>query len=126
MKAQARNARSNKTATEPDSRTSQFPVWARWQAGALLLCLHVQPGARRTSIVGAHGQRLKIALHAPPVDGKANEELLRYLADQAGLRRSQLRLISGLASREKSIAIEIGATHGAQLVERLGRAAAPV
>jgi hypothetical protein len=97
-----------------------LPVWARWQAGELLLALHVQPGARRTGVAGAHGQRLKVALRAPPVDGKANEELLRYLALETGLRRNQLRLAAGLMSREKSIAIQIGAAEAARLVELLG------
>ena len=102
-----------------DSRTEGPPGWARWQAGALLLQVHAQPGARRTQLAGIHGERLKIALHAPPVDGKANEELLRFLADALGVRRGAVRLASGAASREKSVAIECAQDGAAVLVAQL-------
>ena len=88
-----------------DSRTGEFPAWAQWRAGELVLALHARPGARRTAVGGPYGQRLKVSLHAPPVDGKANDELLRYLAAELGLRRSQVRLLAGAASREKLVAI---------------------
>jgi len=84
----------------------------------LVLALHVQPGARRSAILGAHGERLKVALQAPPVDGKANEELLRFLSAHLGLRRAALRLLSGAASREKSLAVETG-TQAEQILARL-------
>ena len=90
-----------------DSRTPDSPVWARWRPDGLVLALRVQPGARKTAIVGEHAQRLKIALHAPPVDGKANEELLQFLAKQLALRRSRLRLLAGAASKDKTVLIEI-------------------
>lgn len=102
-----------------DSRTADPPAWVRWQSGELLLQVHAQPGARRTQLAGTHGERLKIALHAPPVDGKANEELLRFLADTLALRRSALRLAGGAASREKSVAIECARDDAGPLVARL-------
>jgi len=71
-----------------------------------VLALHVQPGARKTAIAGEHGQRLKVTLRAPPVDGKANEELLRFLGKELALPRSAVRLVSGQASRDKAVAIE--------------------
>jgi uncharacterized protein (TIGR00251 family) len=89
-----------------DSRTPELPVWARWQAGALMLALHVQPGARRTAVVGPHGQRLKLALQAQPVDGKANDDLLRFLAATLDTRRAALRLAAGAGSREKSVGLD--------------------
>ena len=46
-------------------------------------------------------------MHAPPIDGKANEELLQYLAKRLALRRSRLRLLAGAASKEKTVLIEI-------------------
>ena len=59
--------------------------WRREDGAALVLALHVQPGAARTGIAGTHGAagdaRLKLRLAAPPVDGKANAELLRFLAE---------------------------------------------
>lgn len=97
-----------------------LPVWARWRPDELLLALHVQPGARRTAVVGPHGQRLKLALHAPPVDGKANDELLRFLVETLALRRSQVRLAAGAASREKTVAIEADAGMARRLLACLG------
>jgi len=84
-----------------------------------VLAVHVQPGARRTAIVGEYGQRLKLALHAPPVDGKANEELLRFLGSELRLRRSQVRLVAGPASREKSVAIDADAANAARITQHL-------
>ena len=113
-----------------DSRTQlpppSLPVWARWDANGLTLALHAQPGARRTAIAGEHGQRLKIALHAPPVDGKANNELLRFLATELRLRRTDLRLASGQASREKTVLIDADApTAGRIVVQLAGQAENP-
>ncbi|SPE32882.1 conserved hypothetical protein [Burkholderiales bacterium] len=102
-----------------DSRTGNLPAWAQWRAGELVLALHAQPGARRTAIGGAYGQRLKVALHAPPVDGKANDELLRYLVSELGLRRSQVRLLAGAASREKSVAIACEAADAQRMATHL-------
>jgi len=99
-----------------DSRMPGLPVWARWRSGTLLLFLHVQPGARRTQAVGTHGERLKIALHAPPVDGKANDELQRFLATTLGLRRAAVRLTAGASSREKTVALDCDA----DIATRLG------
>jgi hypothetical protein len=108
-------------AAKADSLTPPLPAWARWQSGELRLLLHVQPGARRTAVAGEHGQRLKVALRSPPVDGKANEELLRFLAEALGLRRSGLRLASGQASREKTIALDCSAMDVLAVLARLVR-----
>ena len=107
-----------------NSRTPELPVWARWHSDSLVLALHVQPGARRTAVVGTHGQRLKIALHAPPVDGKANAELLRFLAMALPVRRAAVRLAAGAASREKSVTIDCEAADAQRLAGLLQGAAA--
>ena len=52
------------------------------------LTLHIQPGARKTEVVGLHGDALKIRLAAPPVDGKANAALIAFIADRLGLAKS--------------------------------------
>ena len=70
-----------------------------------ILLLHVQPRASRTEIVGRHGDAIKIRLAAPPVDGAANEELVRFLAERLGLRRAQVRLTAGAAARRKRFEI---------------------
>jgi hypothetical protein len=74
--------------------------------GALILALHVQPGAKRTEVAGTHGDALKIRLAAPPVDGKANAELLRFLAAAFGVPRHAVTLLRGESSRQKTVRIE--------------------
>jgi uncharacterized protein (TIGR00251 family) len=73
--------------------------------GSLILTLHIQPGARRSGIAGLHGEALKIRLAAPPVDGKANAELLGFLAKACGVPRSAVGLLSGETSRAKRVRI---------------------
>jgi uncharacterized protein (TIGR00251 family) len=76
------------------------------QAGdELLLHLHVQPGAKKNRVVGLHDGRLKLAVAAPPVDGKANAQLLAFLAKLLGLRKNQLQLRSGQSGRQKTLAV---------------------
>ena len=66
-----------------------------------LLSVKAQPGAKQTKVKGVHGRSLKIAVTAPPEDGKANEALCRYLADLLELPRSQVQLRMGATRREK-------------------------
>ena len=87
--------------------------------GRLTLTLHIQPGAKKTEFAGLHGDALKIRLAAPPVDGKANEALIRFIADQHGLAKSAVNLKSGQTSRRKVLAV-IGAT--AEAVARFAQA----
>jgi uncharacterized protein (TIGR00251 family) len=79
-----------------------------WQLrdNQLLLDCHVQPGARQTRISGIHGNRLKIQLNAPPVDGKANKQLIDFLSKQFGKPKSQVVLVRGQTSRTKTIRID--------------------
>ena len=79
--------------------------WYRWQNETLILDVSVQPRASRDEIVGSLGERLKIRLTAPPVDGRANQQLLKYLAALCGVGTKQVRLLSGAGSRAKRIAI---------------------
>ena len=74
--------------------------------GALLLSLHVQPGAKRTEFAGLHGEAVKIRLAAPPVDGKANACLQAFLADFMGLPKRSVVLVNGETSRSKLVRIE--------------------
>ena len=84
--------------------------WYRWNNGALILDIRVQPRASCNEIAGPRGDRLKIRLTAPPVDGKANQHLLKYLANLCGVRSNKVSLISGAHSRDKRIAIEFPRT----------------
>jgi uncharacterized protein (TIGR00251 family) len=86
------------------------PAWRRDDGAALILALHVQPGAARTEVAGVHGEgvqaRLKVRLAAPPVDGKANAELRRFLAAAFGVPLRHVALLHGEASRQKVVRID--------------------
>lgn len=61
------------------------------------------PGARKTVIAGEENGRLKVRLQAPPIEGKANKELLKLLARSLGLKKNQVRMKSGERSRDKAV-----------------------
>jgi uncharacterized protein len=69
------------------------------------LAVRAQPGARKTAITGVHGEgpdaQLKIAVHAPPLEGRANQALIEFLAGHFSLPRKDVELISGELSRSK-------------------------
>lgn len=81
------------------------PSWLRPDGDGVVLTLHIQPGAKRTEIVGRHGEALKIRLAAPPVDGKANDCLVAYLADLFDLPKARVALVAGATSRAKRVRI---------------------
>ena len=81
--------------------------WFRLAAdGRITLTLHIQPGAKKTEFAGLHGDALKIRLAAPPVDGKANEALIRFVADALKLPKSVVSLKSGHTSRRKVLEVQ--------------------
>lgn len=71
----------------------------------MILDLHVQPGASRTEFAGKHGERVKVRLAAPAVDGRANEALIEFLAAHYQVRKSSVRITAGLKSRRKRVEI---------------------
>lgn len=80
--------------------------WFRLAAdGRITLTLHIQPGAKKTEFAGLHGEALKIRLAAPPVDGKANEALIKFVAETLKLPKSAVNLKSGQTSRRKVLEI---------------------
>ena len=72
----------------------------------MILELHVQPGAKRSEFAGKHGERIKLRLAAPAVDGKANEALVEFLAGHFGVPKRSVRIVSGLKSRQKRVSVE--------------------
>lgn len=63
------------------------------------------PGASRNAVAGVLGDRIKVRVAAPPEGGKANKAILALLADELGVRPSQLELVSGHASSEKTVRV---------------------
>jgi uncharacterized protein len=70
------------------------------------VAVKVHPRARRSAITGRFGDAYKLDLAAPPVEGKANEECLRFFAELTGVPRSRVRILTGLTSRRKVVEIE--------------------
>lgn len=66
----------------------------------------MQPGAARSEFAGEHGGRLKVRLAARAVDGKANEALIEFLASHYGVPKRNVRIVSGLKSRQKRVQID--------------------
>jgi uncharacterized protein len=78
-----------------------------WDGEDLILDCHLQPKASRDEFAGLHGERIKIRLTAPPVDGKANAQLLAFLAAAFAVGKNQVSLESGQQSRQKRVRIRL-------------------
>ena len=98
---------------------SRDSTWFSYNAGGrrLTLNLHVQPGARRSEIVGLHGGALKVKIAAPAADNKANSELVGFLGEALGVSKSAVAIRHGATGRRKVIEI----TDDPELVARLGK-----
>jgi uncharacterized protein len=84
--------------------------------GEVVFKVQVVPRSSRSEVVGEHNGSLRIKIAAPPVDGAANEELIRVLAKTFNVSRSAVRIVSGQTGKVKQISIK-GRTN--ELVERL-------
>ncbi len=81
-------------------------IKAVWKDGAdLVLRLYIQPKASRDKIVGLHGDELKIAITAPPIDGKANAHLSKYLAKQFKVAKGLISIEKGELGRHKQVRV---------------------
>ena len=83
------------------------PPWLRETDDGVLIDLVVQPRASRTRIVGEHGDRLKVQVAAPPVDGEANAELVSHLAATFGVPRREVALVSGDTGKRKTVRLPL-------------------
>ena len=89
----------------PSSSDEDAP-WRRVGAdGSVTLTIHAQPGAKKTEVAGVHGDALKIRVASPPVEGRANEELRRFLADAFGVPRRNVTLVRGDTGRRKTVRV---------------------
>jgi uncharacterized protein len=82
-----------------------LPPWLHEQGDGLLLDVLVAPRASRNRVVAIHDNRLKIQLTAPPVEGQANEALVRFLAEELDVAKAQLSIVGGASSRRKTVRI---------------------
>lgn len=81
-------------------------AWLRAFADHATLTLHIQPGAKKSEVVGIYGDSLKVRLAAPPVDGKANAALIEFVAERLGVAKSAVRLKSGQTTRRKVLIVD--------------------
>lgn len=80
--------------------------WIRGTPAGVEVDVWVQPRASKDELSGLQGDALKIRLAAPPVDGEANEALVRYLAKLAGVPRSSVELVRGHTGRRKTVRLK--------------------
>jgi uncharacterized protein len=85
----------------------------------VVLTVHVQPNAARTDLVGIHGDAVKIRIAASPVDGAANRELIRFLAEEFSLPTAAIHIQSGAGGRRKRVSLK--GTTAVQVAEHLIR-----
>lgn len=86
--------------------TVSNPVWLRETEDGVEITLYVQPGAKKTEIVGEFDGALKLRVLAPPVEGKANAAMLAFFAKRCGVSKSAVSLVSGELSRHKRVRVE--------------------
>ena len=79
--------------------------WCSKTGDGLRLAVQISPNAKRTEVIGEAEAVLKIKLQAPPVDGKANDALVRYLADRLDVPKSAVTITHGLSSKKKLIEV---------------------
>lgn len=78
-------------------------AYYRWQGQELLLFCHLQPNASNTAFAGFYDNRIKIRVKAAPVDGKANKQLIAFVATKFGITRSAIQIRNGENSRQKNL-----------------------
>ncbi len=97
--------------------TSDLPQWMTATPEGVRLALLVQPRASRSRIAGEHDGRLKVTLAAPPVEGAANDALLRFFAKHLRVARGDLTLAQGARGRRKMLVVQ--GLSPAEIAERL-------
>ncbi|MBI5626425.1 MAG: YggU family protein [Nitrosomonadales bacterium] len=92
--------------------------WYRRRDEVVSLTLHVQPGAKRSEIAGLHGDALKIRLAAPPIEGRANEALLKFIAGIFAVPLRNVELHQGSQSRHKVVSVSGSSIDPESLISR--------
>ena len=88
-------------------------------SGSVIFAVRVQPRAARNEVVGMHGGAVKIRLKAPPVDGAANDELVRFVAARLGVHRQEVEIVAGVTARAKRVRVSGTGLSEEQVVRRL-------
>ncbi len=80
--------------------------WVEQRGADVRIRVRVQPRASRTEVTGEHDGALRIRVAAPPVEGEANEALVRFLSKRLRVAASRVTVVSGSASRTKQVEVE--------------------
>jgi len=97
--------------------------WYQICGDGVTIRIRAQPGAKRTEVAGLYGDCLKVRLASPPVDGKANDCLIEFLAQRLGVKRGQVAITRGLSSRRKNVFVATAGFQPAALLENDGERA---
>ena len=97
----------------------ELPVWLVWKHEGWFVQLVIRSGARDTRADGVLNGRLKIFVKAPPIEGRANQTIIAAIAEAVDTAKSQVQLVSGLKSKQKSIRLELPREAGARLSQQL-------
>jgi uncharacterized protein (TIGR00251 family) len=79
--------------------------WCSAIPGGVRIAVQVQPGAKKTEVVGVHGDALKLKLQAPPIEGRANEALVKFLSGVLAVPRSAVTITHGQTNRRKLVEV---------------------
>ena len=81
-------------------------IFIKEKGNSVIFYIHVVPGSAKSEIVGIQDEALKLKIAAPPVEGRANAECIRFLSETLGIKKNQVTITSGHRSRKKIVAIE--------------------
>jgi uncharacterized protein (TIGR00251 family) len=93
--------------------------WCAAMPGGVRLALQITPNARKTEVIGVLDDALKLKLQAQPVEGKANEALVKFLAKALGVSRSAITITHGLTSKKKLVEVMSGTLTPEEVGQRL-------
>ena len=85
-------------------------TWFRWEGSDLILQLKIQPGAKRSEFAGLHGEYLKLRIHAPPLEGRANSALVEFLGECFAVSKANIVLEQGQFGRVKRVRLRAPTT----------------
>jgi uncharacterized protein (TIGR00251 family) len=98
---------------------SKSPPCLSARGDGVLLQLSVMPNAKRTVVDGLHDGALRVRLAAPPIDGRANEALVAWLAKSMGVAKRDIELLRGESSRRKQVAVAVSYDDAARWVAEM-------
>ncbi len=91
---------------QPEGAALPDAPWLRRVASGWTIAVHVQPSAKRSAVGGLRGERLKLRIAAPPIEGRANAAVAEFIAASLGVARARVRVAAGERSRDKLVAVD--------------------